>query len=155
MIELPAGGAGGLVIPIGFSAFRAGQIGSPDSRNGAEPSVGTSAGASWCSFEHFARSGDLVLHKGITDVLFIQILVGANGLLDIGNVQDALGAIRTFFIGGDTDEENADQTEENGDDQGNFDEGKTRLLLDVIQFHYRIGYLVCFFDFRSILLLLA
>jgi len=111
-------------------------VGGADRGDRGRPGVGAGAGAGGLGFEELARTGDGGLVERVADGLLIKVLVGTNGLLNIRDVQNALGTVRTFFVGGDTDEENADEAEKNGDHEGNFDKGETGLFLDVVQFHY-------------------
>jgi len=115
---------------------RAGKVGGADRGDRGRPGVGTRAGAGGLGFEELAAAGDGGLVERVADGLFIKVLVGTDGLLHVGDVQDALGAVRAFLVGGDTDEENADEAEKNGDHEGDFDKGEAGLLLDVVQFHY-------------------
>ena len=117
---------------------RAGQVRSANRRDGSKPGVGTGAGAGRYRLKHFARTGDRGLNKNVTDALFIKVLVGTSGFLHVRDVQDALGTVRSLFISGNADEKHADETEQNRDDEGNLDKGKTGLFLDVVQFHYLV-----------------
>lgn len=51
----------------------------------------------------------------------VDVLIGADGSLDVAHVKDAVGRVGAIFPGTSSDEENGGQREEDGDHYGQFE----------------------------------
>ena len=91
---------------------------------------GVGAGASR-GFGDVARSSDNVREcTSIAGSFVLHVLVTANRLLDVAEVEDTSGTVRTLLPGAGTDEEDRDEGEQDEDDDRQFEEGHTGLALD-------------------------
>jgi hypothetical protein len=120
----------------------AAEVSSTDSWDLLKEGVSTGAWALRLNFEHVTCTSDCSDEKSVTDLLLVHVLVRANSLLGVRDVQDALGTIRTLFVCADSDEKDRDKTKKNCDNECDLDKSKTGLLFEAIEFHYIILFVV-------------
>lgn len=107
--------------------------------------VGTGRRASRGGLHELANSDDIALRTsdGVAGGVTVHVLVGAHALLDVTDVHNTTGAVRTPLPSASAHEEDTDQRKKDEDNDRQFDEGHPGLLgvLGVCQCH---GFVVCF-----------
>lgn len=125
---------------------RAGHVERANSGEGISTDrVGPGRGTGGSRLHELPAADDLGLRtgNGVAGEVAVHVLEGAHALLDVTDVHDTSGAIRTSLPGASADEENADKRKKDEDNDRQLNEGHPGLLgvLGVCQCH---GFVVCF-----------
>src|SRR6188474_591741 len=94
-----------------------------EERDVSSPGIRATGGAGGFVFQGLACAEGLRRGEGGSNVQVLEVGLGAYCLLHSGQLHLALGPVGALAVGADAKEDNSDESEEEGDDQADFNQG--------------------------------
>jgi hypothetical protein len=98
-------------------------IRSADCRHHGQPGVSAAGWADRSRVHHEASAEHVSVHESAADVEALEVSAGTHCLLNRSELHFALGLVRSLAVAADAEEHDGDQSQEEGDNQADFDQG--------------------------------